>query len=225
MDGDGKKVGWLGKPLGAAVHLGEREKNLFDGVDVLTRLQGDGLEFTREGNAIKIAAKNPGDLRFKLTGISTTSPDLLFTFTLRADPLAGYAPEIARLIRFGASPRPNELPNAWVNQKAFTYRHYATEWQGLELSFLVEGNAPIWISDLRASASQDAMVREFENGLVLANPSARAFTFDLRALFPNKTWRRIKGTAKQDPATNNGARVEGAIELGAKDALFLIREK
>jgi len=221
--GADKKLGWLGKPLGTAAHLAEKEKNLLEGVDLLTRLQGDGIEFTRDGNVIKIAMKNAGDLRFKLAGIPATSPDLLCTFTLRADPLPGYAPEYARLIQFGASPRPNELPNAWVNQKAFTYRHYANDWQGSELSFLIENNTPVWISGIGAFASQDGMVREFENGLVLANPSARPFTFDLRALFPNKTWRRIKGTAKQDPGTNNGAAVDASLALPAKDAIFLVR--
>ncbi len=221
--GTEKKLGWLGKPLGAAVHLAEREKNLLDGVDVLTRLQGDGIEFTRDGSAIKIAAKNPGDARFRLVGMPTSAPDLLFTFTLRADPLPGYAPEIARLIQFGASPRPNELPNAWVNQKAFTYRHYASDWQASELTFLTEGNAPIWISGIGVFAFQDAMYREFENGLVLANPSTRPFTFDLRALFPNKAWRRIQATLKQDLATNNGARVDTPLTLAPKDAIFLAR--
>lgn len=221
--GTDKKLGWLGKPVGAATHLGEREKNLLEGADLLSRLQGDGIDFTRDGNAIKIATKNPGDLRFKLGGITTNATDLLFTFTLRADPMQGYAPEIGRLIQFGAATRPNDLSYAWANQKEFTFRHYASDWQGTELAFVVESNAPIWISDVRAYAFQDVMYREFENGLVLANPSARPFTFDLRTLFPNKAWRRIKGSSKQDPTTNNGAAVDASLTLPAKDAIFLVK--
>jgi len=88
----------------------------------------------------------------------------------------------------------------------------------------IEGGAPLWLSRLAAYAYPDVMYREFENGLVLANPSLRAFTFDLAKLLPNRTWRRLRGSPLQDPQTNNGARVAGAVTLGARDALFLVRD-
>ena len=67
------------------------------------------------------------------------------------------------------------------------------------------------------------MYREFERGLVLANPSPRPYTFDLATLFPGRSFRRIQGSPRQDPATNNGAPVAGTLTLGPKDALFLVR--
>jgi hypothetical protein len=67
------------------------------------------------------------------------------------------------------------------------------------------------------------MYREFERGLVVANPSPRPYAFNLEKLFPGKTFRRLKGSSLQDRAANNGAAVRGVLELGPKDALFLIK--
>ena len=59
-------------------------------------------------------------------------------------------------------------------------------------------------------------------GQVVANPSQHSYTFDMSGLFPGKTFRRLRGSAKQDPDANNGARLGPSLELPAKDALFLV---
>ena len=87
-----------------------------------------------------------------------------------------------------------------------------------------EGSEPLWISELSVHAHPDAIYREFENGLVLANPSPRPYTFELDKLFPGKQFRRIQATANQDTRTNNGTLVSNTITIRPKDALFLVRE-
>ncbi|AKJ64593.1 hypothetical protein [Kiritimatiella glycovorans] len=79
------------------------------------------------------------------------------------------------------------------------------------------------ISDLRLrEGCADVLVREFEHGLVLLNGSVFSeAVVDLRKLFPDAAFRRIRGT--QDPVHNSGkpARV---VTISASDGLFLERE-
>ncbi|MCX6896920.1 MAG: hypothetical protein NTZ16_15815 [Verrucomicrobia bacterium] len=68
------------------------------------------------------------------------------------------------------------------------------------------------------------MFREFEHGLVVANPSSRTYTFELSKLFPGKQFRRLKATAHQDTLANNGKRVSTHLTLGPQEGLFLLKE-
>ncbi len=83
----------------------------------------------------------------------------------------------------------------------------------------------MWLSGLTVHAYPDAIYREFDNGLVLANPSPHSLEFDLEELLPGHRFRRIKGTAQQDPTTNNGEPVVSPLILGPRDALFLIKNR
>ena len=95
----------------------------------------------------------------------------------------------------------------------------------VDLEFVVEGAEPVTISRLTAHAGPDAIYREFDHGVVVANPSSRPVEFDLERLLPGKTYRRIRGRSRQDPATNNGEPVGAKLTLPAKDALFLVRDR
>jgi hypothetical protein len=114
----------------------------------------------------------------------------------------------------------------WTGRKrftsSFTFRGVKSEQVSLEFAF--EGREPVWISDVRVHAHPDAIAREFERGAVLANPSDRPYTFDLAELFPGKSFRRIQGSSRQDPKTNDGSSVGARLTVGPKDALFLAAE-
>ncbi|MBM4044166.1 MAG: hypothetical protein FJ279_03560 [Planctomycetes bacterium] len=115
----------------------------------------------------------------------------------------------------------------WVNDADFTSGFYFSDIRSsqVDLEFIVESSEPVWLRDLAAYAHPDATYREFERGLVVANPSPRPYTFDLERLFPGKRFRRLKATANQDTKTNDGSAVAGRLTLEPKDALFLIREQ
>ncbi|MFP4055383.1 MAG: hypothetical protein ACLF0G_00765 [Candidatus Brocadiia bacterium] len=115
---------------------------------------------------------------------------------------------------------------AWVDDREFESGFYFPDVrsQTVDLEFVVEGAAPVTLASVRAYAAPDVMVREFQGGVVLANPSPRPYVFDLAALFGGARFRRLKGSPRQDPATNDGSRVRGPVELGPKDALFLVTE-
>jgi hypothetical protein len=114
---------------------------------------------------------------------------------------------------------------AWMNAKDFESGFYfnAIPARGVDLEFSVEGSEPVYVSGVTAHAYPDAMYREFENGVVLANPTPRAYTFDLAKLFPGKSFRRLKASPLQDIATNNGASAAGSLTLPPDDGLFLAR--
>ena len=113
----------------------------------------------------------------------------------------------------------------WVNDKTFQsgfyYQHVKTE--TVDLAMTVEGSEPVHIQSVTAHAHPDAVYREFEHGVVLANPSRRPYTFDLQQLSPGRQYRRISATASQDTKTNNGQAVGATVTLGERDALFLKR--
>jgi hypothetical protein len=116
---------------------------------------------------------------------------------------------------------------SWVNDKDFQFGFYFSHIPSckVDLKFEIESNEPIWISKIHIFAHPDAQYREFENGIVLANPSPRPYEFNLSELFPGQKFRRIKGSPNQDPVINNGELVEkDIIKLQGKDAIFLIKE-
>ncbi|MEW6357324.1 MAG: hypothetical protein AB1696_13420 [Planctomycetota bacterium] len=112
---------------------------------------------------------------------------------------------------------------AWAgkggNDVGFLFRNMDCD--AVELRFTIEGVEPVLISNLTAHAHTDAMVREFEKGVVIANPSDQDYKFNMKDLSPGKKLRRLKGSSKQDPAANNGQPVGDSLTLGPRDALFL----
>ena len=115
--GTEKKLGWLGKPLGAAGRLAEQQKDLLAGVDALEQLRGDGVSCVRIDSRFKISA-NPqaAFLQLSLTG-PANGTDLVLILSARAEPTPNAPPESARVIHFDQS-------HAWVRADAFTYHHY-----------------------------------------------------------------------------------------------------
>jgi hypothetical protein len=113
----------------------------------------------------------------------------------------------------------------WVNdrwfQSSFYYRHVQSD--TVHLSVTVEGSAAVTIRSVTAHAYPDAAYRVFEAGLVLANPSYHAYTFDLQQISPDRRYRRLQATPTQDRETNNGRPVGSSVTLGGRDALFLLR--
>jgi len=115
----------------------------------------------------------------------------------------------------------------WVGtedfESGFYYTHVASG--SVDLEFRIEGTEPVWISRITAHAAADVMYREFANGVVLANPAPHPYTFDVAKRFPGQTFRRLRGSLRQDTEVNDGKRIGATVTLGPKDALFLVREK
>jgi hypothetical protein len=114
----------------------------------------------------------------------------------------------------------------WIGDRPFRSSFYfsALAAPTVELQWTVEGPEPIWLSAVGVHPSPDAIYREFEHGLVLGNPAPHGYCFELARLLPGRKFRRLRGSAEQDPTTNNGSAVDGPVTLGPKDGLFLIRQ-
>ena len=90
----------------------------------------------------------------------------------------------------------------------------------LEIGF--ESSESIQVESICVRAYPDVIIREFENGLVLANPSSHPWEFPLDKLVPGRNFRRLRGKTNQDPFVNNGQSVGKTLTLNAKDAIFLV---
>ena len=236
--GTENRLGWLGKPLGSAVRLAARQKELLQMPagpirhEWLKRFDGADVRFAAEGDAVRVEAKDPNvsSLRFCVRDVPCAGPDLVVFVAARGEPLRGGPPEIARMMHVGAAARDKPPTResqfmTWVNGEDFESSFYFStiESSQTDLEFVVEGAGPVWICRLKAYACPDAIIRAFENGLVLANPSPRSHTFDLAGLFPGQRFRRLRGVQSQDHTTNDGSLVAHDVTLGPKDGLFLVR--
>lgn len=121
-----------------------------------------------------------------------------------------------------ATTRP-ERYMTWTGPQAFTSGFYFSNINSptVDITLEFEGSEPIWIEALSAHAAPDAVYREFEKGIVIANPGPREVTFGLGKIAPGKQFRRIQASSKQDTVTNDGKSVGAKVTLGPKDALFL----
>jgi hypothetical protein len=127
------------------------------------------------------------------------------------------------------NPDPGEKNNrylSWIGKDSFEsvffYRDNTSE--VLDLFVLIEKNTPVLLKRIEVFNHPDVMVREFENGLVLANPSSNPYSLDMEDLFPGQSFRRLRGTTEQDTITNDGSEIHKILDLPGKDALFLIRQ-
>ncbi len=77
---------------------------------------------------------------------------------------------------------------------------------------------------MTARSAQNGCYREYDRGVVFANPSTRIFTFDVASLFPDDTLRRLRGSANQDPDFNDGTLLGNQLTLSPKNALFALKE-
>jgi len=114
----------------------------------------------------------------------------------------------------------------WINDREFTSGFYFSDIRSktVDLEWRIEGPESVRIKSIRALSHPDVIYRQYEDGLVLANPSPRPYTFDLQRLFPGVKFRRLKGTALQDPITNDGSAVTGSLTLQPVEGLFLAKE-
>lgn len=221
------KLGWLGKPLGPAVRMATRQPELLKG---RVAPAGEGVTFERSPNGLKVTAANPnaGELRFRLSGVPCDGPDLFVVLTARAETMEGYPPEVARMMYVSVGSQGDDAHErfmTWVNNKDFESGFYFSKMKSgaVDLDIVIEGSEPLWISHIKAYTHPDAIYREFEHGLVLANPSPRPYLFDLSKLFPKQNFRRLRGSRMQYPVANDGSSVSDKLELGPKEGLFLVR--
>ena len=240
------RLGWLGKVAGEPVRWARSGTPAFSqtlsGEALARRIVGATVEPRVEAGGDRTAVEivrpgapgpGPGDpLRFEIPGLQVEGPDLSLFLTASCSPMTGYPDDYARLftVRVRTARWTSEPRMTWLCAEPFDAGFYFSspeidEANEVTLMFEAEGGSPVAIDELEAYAAPDAMWQAFENGLVLANPAPHPVEIDPQTLTPGVRYRRLAGSAHQDPGVNDGNPVDGPVTIGAKDGLFLVAER
>jgi len=240
--GVARRRNWLGQPVETPRALASATPDLLQGaggaMNAAFRQKisaSDALiEFTP---TLKATANDPkaDAFSFTLTDVPLAGSDAVLSFRVKADPMRGMPSGTARRVtvapihkdkKSSLATTPSELWT-WADGEWFEARFYYRGLNGRTADFMitVEDAAALYLADIKVFAHPDVVAREFENGLVLANPSLQPYTFDLQSLYPGHRFRRLQGSNAQDPKVNNGQPVGVTVTLEPRDGLFLIREK
>ena len=234
---------WLGQPLGPAVHLAAAAPDLLGGrgeswsQQFIERFTGEGVAFSRVGSdlaasmLVRSTRRASRSLSFMLPSIDVPLRDLFVTVTLEAQPLEGFPASVPRRVDVSAAPA-GATPTAagteftWAGPQPFEATFYFKDVGPgpVHLRFEVEGEGAVYLRKMTARSAQNGCYREYDRGVVFANPSTRTFTFDVASQFPDDTLRRLRGSANQDPDFNDGTPLGNQLTLSPKNALFALKE-
>jgi hypothetical protein len=252
--GTAQEPHWLGQPLGEAVHLATRDgedptreaPDLFGGrgeswqdLFIEGRFSGEGVSFSRGGTETEpvlvisnTRSERPPGMSFTLSGIEVPGKDLFVSLRLRAEPLENFPSSVPRRVDVRAVPSGAGISSAnkeftWAGEEPFSASFYYQDVGPgtVHLKFWVEGEQRMYFESLKAHSATDGRYREYEGGVVFANPSTRAYTFDVGTLFPGVKLRRIRGSANQDHQTNDGSLLGDKLTLSANNGLFVVRSE
>ncbi len=159
------------------------------------------------------------------------SGDLVAYFDVWADPHPGYpARQIGVLLPERRHPeRSRARVTTWADGVPFRAMAF---WRdpgptSVRLQFVIdhaEGSEAFYLQNLELHNAVPALVRRFEGGAVLANPSLNEYVFHLAPLLPGMRLRTLVGSSNQDPANNTGQSMVGGIIMPGLNALFLAAE-
>lgn len=224
--GAGGSIGWLGRPQQPPIRLAKSAPNILASPSNRAVQASSGSALTYEGQKLQVSGNN-GHTNFSVGPFLASHNDLTLFMTIRAAPAIGRPAGEGRLLRVKLIDDSNKsvIQESYhpINQLEFEASYFTTGVSGkrIRFDFDIEDHGNIWLSNLSAHEFPDAIVRRFENGLVLANPSSTPVTFKLNDYAPNTAFRRLTGSDTQDPIHNSGEFAEGQIQL-TKDALFLV---
>jgi hypothetical protein len=182
-----------------------------------------------EGLVISSTDEDAGKLRFSIPEVVVSGKYLTLFINASCEKMGPYPKEIARLfwVEVPEEEATQKRHMGWANHKPFESVFYFRDigTGRVDLHFEMDGTEDLVIHGLEAYAGGDLRCREFENGVVLANPTEEAVVFDLADLFPGHRFRRLQGSPEQDPLTNNGQAVtSSSIAVPGLDALFLVKD-
>lgn len=236
LGGDLQQLGWLGKPIEEVRYvIDESKPNIVD--DLIQRNGGSPAKWTianiqsdSSGTWTVTKAKNDRDLLLRLPKIDSKSTDIVVSMECRVKNAKDEIPmritaRCGSSVRFDPDPLSPEGLQSWVAKDWFPSRFYFSKIAGeaSEVLLRFEDLAQLEIRNLAIREGGEHLVRAYEHGLVIANPTPYPWKVDLNNLYPGQKWKRLKGT--QDVDANSGKRVEGVVELKGLDALFLHREE
>jgi hypothetical protein len=189
-----------------------------------------------DGQALKLTAGADGKIHMRLRGVQPGGPNLVIAMRARGKNIPEYPAEGHRLMYLTATREGRPVVDEEVRFGTKKRRHayfvdgsFTNTWSyndlpagPIDLDWEFEGDEPVWIEQIQAWTGIDVGYREFENALVVVNPSKQPCTLEMAKLFPGKKFRRIRGRAGQCPDANTGQPVGDTLDLDIHDALFLV---
>jgi hypothetical protein len=257
------EMNWLGRPAGPAVFLPKMTRDLLAGkgqifsADFVQQLETKRCQVSLDTDGsllVQGTSQNRYDtMEVTLRGIPIKTGDLIVFFEVMAvDPLEGLPREdrVPRLVTVhaeGLPKYPDQLGRlnmynditGFMGTAGFTpqyaYFRRAGEGRGIiDLTFVLEDQGRCKLRNLTIHNAPLAIIREFQNGVVLVNPSQQPVVLDLTKLLPTLRevgLRRIKADPndyQKSPIVNemltyNDGRAEDPahVEVPTLDALFL----
>ncbi|MFC2116428.1 T9SS type A sorting domain-containing protein, partial [Bacteroidota bacterium] len=237
---------WLGDPVGDIIRPAKDSADLLQGIGqnitpyFINNWSGDNATIYKEGDALCMEGKEEGlgvtqermIIRYPL---DIPEGDLFVRFMVKADSLRAFPADIPRFFFVTVNGLQSTewtwetlegiAGNQSYQEMSFYYRHAGPANGTVEIEF--EGYEKVWIKDFTVHNAQDVMAREFENGVVLVNPSADPFLFNIPEMFPNKSFRFIEGNKYEEfiGLNNTGNPVQGPVLLNAHSGQFLVKDK
>jgi len=224
-----QRTGWLGRPLGPFQRLALETPNLMQGTPPTRYLKGQHVTVQQDEAGVRVrsrAVDHANALAFRLVDVPCRKgEDLLIRLRLSASPRPGWPEAVPRRLTVRPVGGAYGLLATFVGSEPFTSTFYFRDMPGerATLQLQIEGRQDVTLHVAEAYTHADAGFRQFERGLVLANPGDEPGTFDLAARWPDARYERLQGSSRQDTTTNNGQPVGPTVTLGPRDGLFLLR--
>lgn len=235
---------WLGEPVGEIIRPAQDSADLLDGAgqnlssSFVTNWSSTDANIFIEEEALCVEGIDEGigvtqermHIQFPM---NIPEGDLFIRFKVKADSLRAFTADFPRYFFVKLNGLQSTVwtwktlegmaGSSGYEEMSFYYRQAGPANVNIEIEF--EGYEKVWIKDFTVHNAQDVMAREFEQGVVLVNPSANPFLFELDQLFPDKSFRFIEGHEYEDfLGINNGNPIQGPILLNAHTGKFLVKE-
>lgn len=241
--GDLDRIHWLGRPLGTFRDLSLEGKDLLNGAG--SDVNSDWVRAWKPINcSLKVSGHKLCGMRIKEEkGAATIDlgeivipnnvDDVTFSLQLRSltnlDSMDSLIPRYAKLYVEGLPQYEDNIANNCLYNDiyglfgkedysvlTFYYRNVAG--RKLRLQLTVEGSGEFLLCNFKAHAAPQVLVREYEYGVALVNPSLHDYTFNLFELFgENIELKKLKGKE----LINDGKVVRDRLTLGALEGIFL----
>jgi hypothetical protein len=228
---------WLGKPVGEMISLAYLSEDLFQGGSFSIfkdNIETTGCTVSLSAGSMMVQSTGETDpMIISLKNVNLPSGDVTICFQSKAkDSLAYFNPVIPRQI-FVSLPGTvlGENTAEQVLNYTGTDRFYPCAFYFREagealcdIKIEIEGEGEIELKALKMYNEPQAICREFENGIVLVNPSHNNYQFDLNQLYPGQKFKRLTTTDYNAQSVNDGSEVGGTVTLPPIDGLFLVKD-
>lgn len=221
---------WLGKPVGEIIDVSDASEIPLD-INGMA-IQAEGCTYRIEKNGLIISSqvhKAENKMRLTLKDVPLGEGDFQLKFVARsASPITGFEPLVPRQIYVSTNvvdekvtaPSVMNYINSMDNLPCRFYFRNAIKEKG-DLTIEIEGGGEVNLREISLVNEPLIIAREFENGVVLVNPSLNPFTFDLEKLFKGMRFKRLEASPNQDATVNNGKLVKEKVKVPGLNGLFL----